>query len=156
VILRGSGFSSIASLTSRVNMPGGTLTNAVLVNDTEVVAYFAALSAGPYTVNVSDALGVQTHTGHVVAVDAPSYTYTAIATGGSLRTLAYDPERDSLYAANTGTGEIMSFHHSGSSWTQSSLTFNLAYDVGLTLDGSGLWAVSMDVMNPPSSTTITL
>jgi hypothetical protein len=142
VILRGTGFSSVTSLMSRVTMQGATTNSAVLVNDSEVVIQFSPLSAGSHTVSVSNALGLSTTTGNVIAVVAPAYAYTAISTGGQLRSLAYDPERDSLYAANTTVQSIMSFQHSGGTWIQNSALFAKALDVGLTQDGGTLLATS--------------
>src|SRR6185312_6551927 len=142
VILHGTGFSAIASLTGRLQLQGGTTNSVVLVNDTEVIAQFAPLSAGNHVVGFSNALGLTTSTGTVTAVAAPAYSYAAIPTQGSLRSLAYDAERDSIYAANVTTESIMSFHHSGSSWTTSDVLFAAAYDVGLTQNGTGLWATS--------------
>src|ERR1700722_12734694 len=74
VILRGSGFSSITLPSARVTLSPGITTNSVtVVNDTEMVAQFSALSAGSYTVAVSNALGVSSATGKVVAVDTQTY-----------------------------------------------------------------------------------
>jgi len=142
VILRGSGFSTVASLTSALSIQGATVNSLTLVNDTEVVAQFAPLSAGTHTVSVSNALGESTASATVLAMDAPVYAYAAIPTQGSLRSLAYDPERGSLYAANTTAQEFMSFHYSGGSWTVTSVPATGAYDVGLSLDGRSLLAAS--------------
>lgn len=142
VILRGSGFSTLASLATALSIQGSTISSATLVNDSEVIAQFAPLSAGDHTVSISNALGELTATGTVVAVDAPVYAYAAIPTQGSLRSLAYDPERGSLYAANTTAQEFMSFHYTGGTWTVTSVPATGAYDVGLSVDGSSLLAAS--------------
>ena len=142
VILRGSGFSTVASLATRLSIQGSTISSVAAVNDTEVIAQFAPLSAGAHTVSVSNALGDPTGTGTVVAVDAPVYAYAALPTQGSLRSLAYDPERGSLYAANTTAQQFMSFHYAGGAWTVASVPAPGAYDVGLSVDGSTLLAVS--------------
>lgn len=142
VILRGSGFSTVASLAARLSMQGATASSITLVNDTEVIAQFAPLSAGAHTVSISNALGEQTATGTVVAMDARAYSYAAIPTQGSLRSLAYDPERGSVYAANTTAQEFMSFHYDSGSWTVTSVPATGAYDVGLSVDGSTVLAVS--------------
>jgi hypothetical protein len=142
VILRGSGFSTVASLATRLSIQGSTISSVAAVNDTEVIAQFAPLSAGAHTVSVSNALGDSTATGTVVAVDAPVYAYAALPTQGSLRSLAYDPERGSVYAANTTAQQFMSFHYAGGAWTVASVSAPGAYDVGLSVDGSTLLAVS--------------
>ncbi|HEX5461552.1 MAG TPA: IPT/TIG domain-containing protein [Steroidobacteraceae bacterium] len=142
VILRGSGFSTVASLAARLSMQDATISSLTLVNDTEVIAQFAPLTVGTHTVSVSNALGMQTATATVVAMDAPVYAYAAIPTQGSLRSLAYDPERGSVYAANTTAQEFMSFHYAGGAWTVTSAPAVGAYDVGLSVDGSTVVAVS--------------
>ena len=163
VILRGSGFSAIATPSARVTLSPGITTNSVtVVNDTEMVAQFSALAAGSYTVAVSNALSVATATGNVVAVNAQTYAYTAIPLSGALTSLAYDPERSSLYAANTTTESVMSFHFSGSAWQTTSALFAAAFDVGLKQDGSGLLATSnggasgsvVELLNPTSLATV--
>lgn len=147
VILRGSGFSAITA-PNRFAIDGQAPTSITQVNDTEVVALLAALTAGSHTVSVSNALGIATATGRVLASAAPSYSYAAIATGGLIRSIAYDPERDALYAANYDAETIMSFRHtsaSGSleeSWTTASVPLVKAFDVGLTQDGVTLLATS--------------
>lgn len=148
VILRGTGFSAIASPTARFAIDGQAPTSLTQVADSEVVAQFAALAAGTHTVSVSNALGVATATGRVLAVAAPAYSYAAIPTGGALRSLAYDPERDALYAANITNETIMSFRHTSASggseesWTSASVPLVKAQDVGLTPDGTTLIATS--------------
>lgn len=142
VILRGSGFATVASLAARLSIQGSTASSITLVNDTEVIAQFAPLSAGAHAVSISNALGEQTAAGTVVAMDARAYSYAAIPTQGSLRSLAYDPERGSVYAANTTAQEFMSFHYASGSWTVTSVPAVGAYDVGLSLDGSTVLAVS--------------
>jgi hypothetical protein len=144
VVLRGTGFSSIASgaLAARFSIQGAATNSVTLVNDTEAVAQFAALSAGTHTVSVSNALGLATATGIVTAAAAPVYAYQTIPTGGYLRSLAYDPVRGSIYGANPTTNSIMSFHYTGSAWTTASATLASAYDVGLSLDGTALYAIS--------------
>jgi hypothetical protein len=143
VILRGTGFNSITSpATARFTIQGATTSSIAVVSDTEVIAQFSALSAGTHTVSVSNALGLSSATGTVLAVDAPIYAYATVMTGGSLRSLAYDPERDSLYAANTTLEKVMSFHYSGSAWTATSVPFAAANDVGLNSDGTTLLATS--------------
>lgn len=91
VILRGSGFSTAASLAADLSVQGSKVSSLTRVNDTEVVASFAPLSAGAHTVSVSNALGESTATGTVLAMDAPVYAYAAIPTQDFLRSLAYDP-----------------------------------------------------------------
>jgi hypothetical protein len=148
VILRGSGFSAIASPVARFAIDGVSPTSVSLVGDTEVVAQFAALAAGAHSVSVSNALGIATATGRVVALTMPAYSYTAIPTSGSLRSLAYDPERDALYGADVNAESVMSFRHSGGSadsWTTASMLLASAYDVGLTQDGARLIATSSAV-----------
>jgi hypothetical protein len=142
VVLRGTGFNSIVAPGARFTITGAVTNNVTVVNDTEVVAQFAALSAGKHTVTVSNALGLATATGSVTAVDAPSYAYAAVATGGFLRSLAYDPARESIYAANLTLSSIMSFHYTGSAWTTKSVPFGQVYDVGLSQDGATLFATS--------------
>lgn len=149
VILRGSGFSTVASLATDLSIQGSTISAVNTVNDTEIIAQFAPLSAGAHTVSISNALGESTATGTVVAVDAPVYAYAALPTQGSLRSLAYDPERGSVYAANTTAQQFMSFHYDGSGWTVASVSAPGAYDVGLSVDGSTVLAVSS---TGPSST----
>jgi hypothetical protein len=168
VILRGSGFSAIASPAARFAIDGTSATSVTTVADTEVIAQFSAtsLTAGAHTISVSNALGIATATGRVVAVNVPAYTYTAIPSGGYLRSLAYDPERDALYAANITAQSIMSFRHSGTSWTTTSPSLASAYDVGLTQDGTALFAItsitslasinasgSIEVLDPASLAT---
>jgi hypothetical protein len=146
VILRGSGFSSIASPSTRVTLSSGSATNsATVVNDTEIVAQFASSAAGTYTVAISNALGVPATTGNVLVIDPQTFTYTAIPTGGLLQSLAYDPQRNSVYAANPTAQSIMSFHYTGSGWQTTSVPLTAAYDVGLKQDGSGLLATSSTV-----------
>jgi len=149
VVLRGTGFNSIAngSLTTRFDIQGAATNSITVVNDTEVVAQFAALSAGTHTVSVSNALGLSTATSSVTAAAAPVYAYATVPTGGYLRSLAYDPQRGSLYGANLATNSIMSFHFSGSAWTSNSVALASANDVGLSQDGTALFATSI----PPSS-----
>jgi IPT/TIG domain-containing protein len=142
VVLRGSGFNSIASPAARFTLAGATTNTVVVVNDTEVVAQFSALAAGKHIVAVSNALGLTTATGSVTAVSPPAYVYSAIPTGGSLRSLAYDAERESIYAANTTLATIMSFHYTGSAWAKNSVPFAQAYDVGLSQDGTTLFATA--------------
>jgi IPT/TIG domain len=151
VVLRGTGFNSIASPTARFTIQGAATMSATVVNDTEVVAQFAALAAGKHTVAVSNALGLAAATGSVTAVEAPAYTYAAVSTGGSLRSLAYDPERGSIYAANTSLATIMSFHYMGSAWVANSVPFDAAYDVGLNQDGTVLYATSTLTTGAPTS-----
>jgi hypothetical protein len=141
VILRGSGFSTVASLAARLAIQGSTVSSVTPVNDTEVIAQFAPLSAGSHTVSISNAFSETTATSTVVAVDAPVYTYAAVPTQGYPRSLAYDPERGSIYAANTTTGQFMRFHYAAGAWTTTSIsTPGNAYDVGLSVDGSSLIA----------------
>jgi hypothetical protein len=135
VILRGSGFSSISSLASRITIDGSAITSATLVNDTEVIAQFAPLSAGAHSVSVSNALGLSTDTGSVVAVTEPVYAYAVISTGGFLPSLAYDPERDALYAVNKTAGSVMAFQYSGTSWSTRTAPLTGAFDLGLSQDG---------------------
>jgi hypothetical protein len=142
VVLRGTGFNSIASPTARFTLAGATTNTVTVVNDTEVVAQFSALSAGKHIAAVSNALGLTTATGSVTAVAPPAYVYSAIPTGGSLRSLAYDAERESIYAANTTLATIMSFHYTGSAWVKNSVPFAQAYDVGLSQDGATLFATA--------------
>ena len=142
IVLRGTGFNSIASPAARFTLQGATTNNVVVVNDTEVVAQFSALAAGKHSVAVPNALGLATATGSVTAVTPPAYDYAAIPTGGSLRSLAYDAERESIYAANVTVGSIMSFHYTGGAWTKTSVSFPQAYDAGLSQDGSTLFATS--------------
>jgi hypothetical protein len=142
VILRGSGFNAINSPMARFSIQGAATNSVVRVTDTEVVAQFAPLSNGTHTVSVSNALGVPMATANVIAVDKPVYAYAAIQTGGNLRSLAYDPERNSLYAANTAAESVMSFHYSGGTWSVASAPFPAAFDVGLSQDGSTLLATS--------------
>jgi hypothetical protein len=142
IVLRGTGFNSIASPAARFTLQGATTNNVMVVNDTEVVAQFSALAPGKYIVAVSNALGLTTATGSVTAVPPPAYAYSAISTGGSLRSLAYDAERESIYAANTTLATIMSFHYMGSAWAINSVPLAQAYDVGLSQDGTTLFATS--------------
>ncbi|HEX4269599.1 MAG TPA: hypothetical protein VHY36_17055 [Steroidobacteraceae bacterium] len=142
VILRGSGFNTVTSLATRLSIQGATISSLTPVNDTEVIALFAPLSAGAHTVSVSNALGDSTATATVLAVDPPVYTYAALPTQGSLRSLAYDPERGSVYAANTTAQQFMSFHYAGGTWSVTSVSAPGAYDVGLSADGTALFAVS--------------
>ena len=110
----------MSSLTNRVTTQGATINSATLVNDAEIVATFAPLTAGTYTVGVSNTLGLSTGTGTVVAMDVPTY--------GALRSLAYDPERSSLYAANIDAQSVMSFHYSGTSgWAMLVGTWAIAF-----------------------------
>lgn len=142
VILRGSGFNSITLPAARAVLQGASINTAVVVNDTEMIITSTPLSAGSHTVGVSNALGSAAATSNVVAVVTPSYAYATVATGGQPRSLAYDPERDALYAANITAESIMSFTHSGGSWISSSALFAKAYDVGLTQDGATLLATA--------------
>jgi hypothetical protein len=138
VILRGSGFSSISSLASRIMIDSSAVSSATLVNDTEVIALFAPLSAGAHSVSVSNALGLSTDKGRVVAVTAPVYSHAVIATGGFLPWLTYDPERDALYAVNRTAGSVMAFQHSGASWSTQTAPVTGAVDLGLSLDGTSV------------------
>lgn len=142
VILRGSGFSSISSLTSRITIDSTPVTSATLVNDTEVIALFAPLSAGTHTVSASNALGLSTTTGSVVAIAEPAYPHTVIATGGLLPSLTYDPQRSALYAVNRTTGAVMGFQYSGTSWSTQTVPVTSAFDLGLSLDGSSLLVIA--------------
>jgi len=150
VVVRGAGFNSVLNPLARFTVQGGTLTSASVVNDTEVVLNVGALAAGNHTVAASNALGMSAQSGHVTVVTPASYVYAAVPTGGALRSLAYDAERDAIYAANIGLESIMRFRHSGSSWASDSLLFAAAYDVGLTQDGAALIATA----SSQSSSTI--
>lgn len=160
VILRGSGFSAIASLAARLAIDGQAPTSVSLVADTEVVAQFAALAVGNHTVTVSNALGVATGTGRVLATTVPAYSYAVIPIGGSLRSLAYDPERDALYGANVTAESIMSLRHTAASatseesWTTSSVPLASAFDVGLTQDGTALIANSSAITGASATGSI--
>jgi hypothetical protein len=138
VILRGSGFNAVSSPANRIKLQGATMSNATLVNDTEIVATFSPLTVGTYPVSISNALGLTTPASNVVAVDAPVYAYAAVATNGSLRSLAYDPERGSIDAVNTTLHSVMNFHYSGSSWAASSVPLPAAFDAGLGQGGQSL------------------
>jgi hypothetical protein len=146
VVLRGSGFSAISSanLNNRFTLGGTVATLVTAVNDTEVVANFAAEIPGSYTVAVSNALGMQTLTGTIKAIASPSssYSYASIPTGGQLGALIYDPERDSLYVANRTTGQVVAYRFNGTQWTSASTPVTGVYDLGLSNDGTALFVAA--------------
>jgi hypothetical protein len=166
VILRGSGFSAIAgaALDARFTLDGVAATSVSLVNDTEVVAMFAPLQVGAHTAAVSNALGMATPTGSVTAIAPPSpaYSYTRLSTGGFLGYVAYDPQRNSLYVANTSLEQIQRYHFENGAWTTTSRVIPAAHDVGLSTDGTVLYATTslnsggtIESLDPDTLTTIT-
>ena len=166
VILRGSGFSAIAgaALDARFTLDGTPATSVSLVNDTEVVVIFAPLPVGAHTAAVSNALGMATPTGSVTAIAAPSpaYSYTRLSTGGFPGYVAYDPQRNSVYLANTSLEQVLRYHFANGAWTTTSLPLPAVHDLGLSTDGTVLYATTssnsggtLESLDPDTLTTIT-
>jgi hypothetical protein len=155
VVLRGSGFSGITNPSARVLIQGSTPASVSVVNDTEMVANFNALSAGNHVVSVSNALGLATSTRPVAAVTPVPHTYAATPTGANIRTLAYDAEREAVFAANSDANTIMRFTPGSSgTWSATSVPFASVGEIGLSIDGSRLIAMTTLSASPAVIATL--
>jgi len=155
VVLRGTGFTGITNPSARLSIQGGTPASITVVNDTEMVATFNALSAGNHVVSVSNALGLTTSSRSVTAVLPVSHSYAATPTGANIRTLVYDAEREAVLASNSDANTIMRFTPSSSgAWTATSVASPSVGEIGLSIDGTRLIAMTSSSANPGTITAL--
>lgn len=155
VVLRGTGFTGIANPTARLSIQGSTPANVTVVNDTEMVAQFNALAAGGHVVSVSNALGLATSTRSVTAVAPVSHAYAATPTGANIRALVYDAEREAVFASNSDANSVMRFTPGSSgSWTATAVPLPSVGEIGLSIDGKTLIAMSTLSVSPGTIATL--
>ena len=147
IIVRGRGFSRIANIESRLTVGGVTPTAVSTVDDTQLSVTLPALTAGRYTVGVSNALGVATGTTSLYAVAPTSLPYSALDTSalGPPRTLVYDAIHGDIYASyisygGGGLSAVVRFRPTGSGWAYTTLSIPGLLDIALAPDASVLAA----------------
>ncbi len=128
VIIRGHGFTG---LTTPQVMFGATAASAfTIVNDSEIRATHPGLALGNYVVTVEDNGSPLTSNASLVVMDAPVYSYQAIArTGNEVRNIVYDAERQSIYISDATENQLERYVF-GTSWS-------LAEAINLTAFRSG-------------------
>jgi hypothetical protein len=155
VVLRGIGFTGIANPAGRLLIQGAAPASVTVVNDTEMVANFSALSTGSHVVSISNALGFTTSTRSVTAVAPVAHSYAATPTGANIRTLVYDAEREAVFASNSDANTIMRFiPGSSGTWNATSVVYPSVGEIGLSIDGTRLIAMSTLSTNPGTISTL--
>ena len=130
VILRGHGFSSLNAGATTVQFGAQPGAAATVVSDTEIHATYPSLTAGTYTVTVTDGTPLATRTGvKFVAVDPLTFpaAAAAIARTNSPFTptdLVYDAERQALYLIDSQANRLESYQFNGATWQANTLQFH--------------------------------
>jgi hypothetical protein len=156
VVIRGYNF-----LTDNINNVKFNNTDATsidVVSETEIHATYPSLTAGTYTVQLSNASGPIAFSGNLVVIDTPAFTAGTIAYSTALPQvlkLVYDAEREALLVAasyfdgfnfNTSsrqTNEVLRYQFSnGSLVTTTSATVPLLQGMEFSPDGSELIAIA--------------
>ncbi|MBI1424888.1 MAG: hypothetical protein GC149_15685 [Gammaproteobacteria bacterium] len=156
VVIRGHNF-----ITDNINNVKFNSTDASSINvisETEIHATYPALTAGNYTLQLSNASGPAAFSGNLVAIDPPAFTASTVAYSTAsphVLKLVYDAERQALLLAvsyfnginfNTAsrqTNEILRYQFSnGSLVSMSSATVPLLQGMDLSPDGSRLIVIA--------------
>lgn len=164
VILRGQGFNTFP--VQDVQFGGTSATSFNVVNDTEIIATYPALTANTYAVTVvtpTTSAGPATSQANLVLQNAPAYAATTIAypsATSQIKRLVYDAERQTLLIArttSTTTDEIDNFPYASGVWNSgtTSAISGLA-DIALTANGQSILSLSqtdMSLLDPVTLTT---
>lgn len=141
IILRGFGFDGVDNLAQRLQFAGGTVSAVTLVNDTEVLVTTGPLSQGSFPMSFSNAMNYSAAAAALVTFAPTSQPAASLATGGNLRGLFYDAERQSAYAVNVDLESLQRFRL-GAQWEVDSIPVPAILSAGLTRDGSRLLVAS--------------
>jgi hypothetical protein len=141
VLLRGFGFSGVTNLASRLQFTGGTVNSITLVNDTEIVVNTGALPVGFFPFSFTNALNYPVSSARLRTFTPTQQGAAVVPTGGYLRGLLYDAERESVYAINVELESLQRFRR-GAQWQLSSVSVPAILSAGLTQDGSRVLVAS--------------
>jgi hypothetical protein len=138
LIVRGVGFDALSNLASGLTIQGAANPVYTKVNDTEVIIEAAAMAVSSYQVQATNQTG-NVGTGQTLQVIAPqAYTYGAFATGGTIGSMLYDPERDAVYFANMGLNTLQRYSYTGATWSLTTTSVPAIANLGMTPGGASL------------------
>lgn len=150
MIVRGSGFSAIANLASRVTLTG--ISSSALtftpVNDSQFIVTAPAQVAQQSTISIGNALDLAPAAKVFRIIDPQTYDYARLATGGHASALVWDAQRRQAYLSQLGNNNNnlrrFSFNAGNSAWSDDFLPVTGLVNIGLSNDGSDLLVVSAD------------
>lgn len=130
VIVRGHGFSALNAPSTTVQFGALAPQAASVVSDNEIHVSYPALTAGSYSITVSDgATTVTTRSGvKLLAVDplpfpAAAATITRTNSPFAANDLVYDAERQSLYLMDQQANRLERYQFNGATWAVTTLAF---------------------------------
>lgn len=110
VLLYGSGFTTNAALSAQLSVSGGLQpANVTVLSDHLASMMLSAVPAGEYTVTLSPASGLSTHSSRLRVLAPQSYSYQKIATTGRKGPLVWDAVSRSAFAVDFGGSRVQRY-----------------------------------------------
>ena len=127
VIIRGFGFSNLASGSLQVLFGGTAASSATVVSDTEIQAVHPPLASGSYSIAVQDGTQIiPSRSGlQLLVTDPPSFPAVSITRlgffPGPVASLIYDGERRALYLMDSQNNELERYQFAAG-WSGTSIS----------------------------------
>jgi hypothetical protein len=107
---------------------------------TRATADLPALAHGEHTLSIDNALGIQRNMGRVVVRAMPHYEDAEVQLPGPVRSVEYDPERDTFYVVLQEPGGLAAkrIHRTTGVWQLEPIPVSAPRALALTADGTQL------------------
>ncbi len=136
--LRGKGFSALADAAARLSTPGMTPSAVHVLGDTELTLQVTPATAATIPIGFTNALGLDPAASTLRVITPQTYSYAAIPTNGNKRAIAFDAQRQAVYAANVDGETLVRFRYQASTWNVDAVSVPSILDAGMAPGGTSI------------------